>query len=103
MPARFTRRNGQDGEFCERAAESVSRKYKVVDLGQFLAQQTPWGLTVAQTGGIGVVAVILFAGWLVVHLVMRLSGFLFRLGCAAILVFLCGVVSYVVLYNLTTR
>ena len=73
------------------------------DLQQFLAQTTPWGLTVAQTGGIGVVALILLVGWFVVQVGLRLSHLIFRLGCAAIMIFLCGIVSFFVLYNLSSR
>jgi hypothetical protein len=74
-----------------------------LNLPDFLAQNTPWGLTVAQTGAIGVVALILLIGWFIVHTALRLGGVIFRLGCAALLVFICGIVSFMVLYNLATR
>ncbi len=73
------------------------------DLQQFLAQSTPWGLTVAQTGGIGVVAVILLVGWFIVQIGLRLSHLIFRLGCAAIMIFLCGVISFFAIYNFSSR
>ena len=74
-----------------------------MDLNQTLAQHTPWGLTVAQTCGIGVVAIILFFGWILVRIGLQISGLIFRLGCAALMVFICGIVSFVVLYNLTNK
>jgi len=73
------------------------------DLQQTLAQATPWGLTVAQTGSIFLVAIVLFIGWLVVHTVLRLGAVIFRLGCAALMIFICGIVSFMVLYNLSTK
>ena len=73
------------------------------DLGQTLGQATPWGLTVAQTGSIFVVAAVLLIGWVIVHTALRLGAVIFRLGCAALMIFICGIVSFMVLYNLTTR
>jgi len=74
-----------------------------LNLQNFLAQNTPWGLTVAQTGAIGVVALVLLIGWFVVHTTLRLTGTIFRLGCAALLVFICGIISFMVLYNLASK
>ncbi|HLY29365.1 MAG TPA: hypothetical protein VKQ72_23670 [Aggregatilineales bacterium] len=74
-----------------------------MNLQNFLAQNTPWGLTVAQTGAIGVVALVLLIGWFVVHTTLRLTGTIFRLGCAALLVFICGIISFMVLYNLASK
>ncbi len=68
---------------------------------QSLPNPTPWGLTVGQTLGIFVVAAILFVGWFIVRIVTRLGGLLFRLGCAALIVFICGIISFMALYNLT--
>ena len=68
---------------------------------QSLPNPTPWGLTVGQTLGIIVVAAVLFVGFLVVRVVTRLGGLLFRLGCAAMIVFICGIISFMALYNLT--
>ncbi len=68
---------------------------------QSLPNPTPWGLTVGQTLGIFAVAAVLLAGLFVVRIVTRLGGLLFRLGCAAIVVFICGVISFMTIYNLT--
>jgi hypothetical protein len=73
------------------------------DLSQFLAQSTPWVLTVGQTVSIGLMAVVLFVGWVIVHTLLRLGGFIFRIGCAGLLIFICGLASFVVLYNFTNR
>jgi hypothetical protein len=73
------------------------------DLQQTLAQATPWGLSVGQTGAIFVIAAILLVGWTVVHSALRLGALIFRLGCAALMIFICGIVSFMVLYNLTTK
>ncbi len=74
-----------------------------MDIATFLAQHTPWGLTVAQTGGIAVVAVILLVGWTMVHMMLRLTGAIFRLGCAAVFVFICGIVSFMAIYNVASK
>ena len=68
-----------------------------------LGQMLPWGLTIAQSGGIAAVAVILLVGWFVVHTMMRLTGFIFRIGCAAVFVFICGIVSFMAIYNYASR
>ncbi len=70
---------------------------------QLLEQSTFWGLTVGQTVGVFLVAVVLLAGWIVVRVGLRLAGVLFRLGCAAILVFICGLVSFLVLSNIANK
>ncbi len=69
---------------------------------QSLPNPTPWGLTVGQTLGIFVIAVVLLVGFIVVRIVTQLGGLLFRLGCAAIVVFICGIISFMALYNLTS-
>jgi hypothetical protein len=73
------------------------------NLPDLLAQPTPWGLTVAQTLAIFVVAFVLFVGWLIVRIGLRLTSMIFRLGCAALMIFVCGVVSFMVLYNFASR
>ena len=72
------------------------------NLPQLLAQPTPFGVTVGQIAAVVVVAMVLFSGWLVVRVVLRVSALFFRLGCAALIVFICGIVSFIALYNLTT-
>ena len=74
-----------------------------MDIGTFLAQHTPWGLTFAQTGAIGVVAVILLVGWSMVQVALKLTGTIFRLGCAAVFVFICGIVSFMAIYNIASK
>ncbi len=74
-----------------------------MNLQDFLAQQTPWGLTFAQTGAVGMVALILLIGWTVIHTTLRLTGTIFRLGCATLLVFICGIIGFMVLYNLARK
>ena len=71
------------------------------NLPQLLDQPTLWGLTVGQTLGVILVAFVLLAGWIFVRVVMRLAGILFRLGCAAIIVFIGGLVIFLLLSNLT--
>jgi hypothetical protein len=71
----------------------------VDDLTSLFAQPTPWGLTVGQTAGIVAVAVVLLAGWLFVQFTLRLGAFLFRMGCAMLLIFICGLASFIVIYN----
>jgi hypothetical protein len=73
------------------------------DLPQFLAEATPWGLTVGQTASIFVVAAVLLLGWVIVHVGLRLTATLFRLGCAALMVFMCGLVSFFLIYNFASR
>ena len=73
------------------------------NLPDLLGQPTPWGLTVAQTLSIVVVAFVLLIGWIIVRIGLRLTGMIFRLGCAALMVFICGVVSFMVLYNFASR
>lgn len=73
------------------------------DISQLLAQHTPWSLTVGQTAGIAVVAVILLAGWLFVQFTLRLGAFIFRMGCAMLIIFICGLASFIVLYNLSSK
>jgi hypothetical protein len=73
------------------------------DLQQLLAQGTPWGLSVGQTGAIFVIAAVLLVSWVVVHTFLRLGTVIFRLGCAALMIFVCGIVSFMVLYNLSTK
>jgi hypothetical protein len=75
----------------------------VDDISSLLPQQTPWGLTVGQTAGIAVVAVILLVGWLFVQFMLRLGEFLFRMGCALLLIFICGLASFIVIYNFSTQ
>jgi hypothetical protein len=62
---------------------------------------TPWGLTVGQTVGIFVVAAVLLVGWIIVRVVLRLGEILFRIGCVVLVVFICGIISFVAIYNLT--
>ncbi len=62
---------------------------------------TPWGLTVGQTVGIFAIAFALFIGWIIVRVVLRLGEILFRIGCIVLVVFICGIVSFVAIYNLT--
>ena len=71
------------------------------NLPQLLAQHTPFGLTVGQILGVGAVAVVLFAGWLFVRIVLRLGAIFFRIGCIALVVFICGIASFFALYNIT--
>ena len=73
------------------------------NLQDILGQATPWGLTVAQTLSIFVVAFVLMIGWIIVRIGLRLTGMIFRLGCAALIVFMCGIVSFMVLYNFASR
>jgi hypothetical protein len=73
------------------------------NLPELLAQPTPWGLTVAQTLSIFVVAFVLFVGWVIVRIGLQLTATLFRLGCAALIIFVCGIVSFMVLYNFASR
>ena len=73
---------------------------QIIDL---LPQMTPWGLTVGQTAMIFVVMLILLIGWVFVRVGLRLTGMIFRLGCAAILVFSCGIVMILLFYNLTSN
>ena len=73
------------------------------NLPQLLAQHTPFGLTVGQIASVAVVAVILFAGWLVVKIVLRLGALFFRIGCIALVVFICGIASFIALYNITLK
>ncbi len=63
---------------------------------------TPWGLTVGQTAGIFGIAVVLFIGWMIVRVVLRLGEILFRIGCIVLVVFICGIISFVAIYNLTS-
>jgi hypothetical protein len=71
----------------------------VDNLPDLLSQVTPWGLTIGQTASVFVVAFILLAGWIFVRVVLRITGLLFRLGCAALLIFICGLISFMVLSN----
>jgi hypothetical protein len=71
----------------------------VDNLPDLLAQPTPWGLTIGQTASVFVVAFVLLAGWLLVRFVLHVTGLLFRLGCAALLIFVCGLISFMVLSN----
>jgi len=48
-----------------------------------------------------VVMLILLVGWVIVHIGLQLTGTIFRLGCAAIIVFSCGIVAILLFYNLT--
>ena len=64
---------------------------------------TPWGLTVGQTAMIFVVMIVLLVGWIFVHIGLRLTGMIFRLGCAAIMVFSCGIVAILLFYNFTSN
>jgi len=73
------------------------------NLPQLLDQPTFWGLTVGQTLGVVLVAFVLLAGWIFVRFVMRLAGILFRLGCAAIIVFIGGLVIFLILSNLANQ
>ncbi len=73
------------------------------NLPDLLAQPTPWGLTVAQTLSIFVVAFVLLIGWIIVRIGLRLTSMIFRLGCAALIIFVCGIVSFMVLYNFASR
>lgn len=73
------------------------------NLPQLLAQPTPFGLTVGQIAAVAVVAMILFSGWLIVRIIMRVSALFFRIGCAALIVFICGIVSFIALYNFTAK
>ncbi len=73
------------------------------NLPDLLAQSTPWGLTVAQTLSIFVVAFVLLVGWIIVRMGLRLTSLMFRLGCAALIIFVCGIVSFMVLYNFASR
>jgi hypothetical protein len=73
------------------------------NLPELLAQPTPWGFTVGQTALVAIVAVILVSGWLAVRVALRITGLLFRLGCAALMIFVCGLVSFIMVYNYTTR
>src|SRR5205823_5664052 len=67
------------------------------NLQDILGQPTPWGLTVAQTLSIVVVAFVLLIGWIVVRVGLRLTGLIFRLGCAALIIFVCGNVRLFIL------
>ncbi len=69
---------------------------------QSLPNATPWGLTVGQTLGIVVIAAVLLGGWFIVRIVTQLSGCLFRAGCAVLVVFICGIISYMAILNLST-
>ena len=73
------------------------------NLPDLLAQPTPWGLTVAQTLSIFVVAFVLLIGWIIVRIGLRLTSMIFRLGCAALIIFVCGIVGFMVLYNFASR
>ncbi len=73
------------------------------NLPTLFAQPTPWGLSVGQTASVAVVAFVLLFGWVIVRIGLRLTSLLFRLGCAALIVFICGVVSFMMLYNIASR
>ncbi|MEP7285607.1 MAG: hypothetical protein ABI947_07565 [Chloroflexota bacterium] len=73
------------------------------DLQQILGQYTPWGLTVAQTGLVILIAAGLLFGLGVLRFVLQLTGELFRIGCAVMLLFLCGLISFMVFYNFASR
>ena len=67
-----------------------------------MAQPSPWGLTYGQTASIIVVALVLLVGWVIVRVFLRLGSIIFRLGCAALIVFICGIASFIMLYNATS-
>jgi hypothetical protein len=69
---------------------------------ELMAQPTFWGLTIGQTVSIFVVAAVLLIGWVVVRVLLQLGSIIFRLGCAALIVFICGIASFLVLYNVTS-
>jgi hypothetical protein len=51
--------------------------------------------------GIFAVAFVLLIGWIIVRVVLRLGEILFRIGCIVLVVFICGIISFVAIYNLT--
>lgn len=69
---------------------------------ELMAQPAFWGMTIGQTASIFVVAGVLLVGWVIVRTFLRLGSIIFRLGCAALIVFICGVASFIVLYNATS-
>jgi hypothetical protein len=73
------------------------------NLPELLAQPTPWGLTVAQTLSIFVVAFVLFVGWVIVRIGLQLTATLFRRGCAALIIFVGGIVSFMVRATFASR
>jgi hypothetical protein len=73
------------------------------ELQNLLSQMTPWGLTIAQTGVVFLIAVALVAGWTVIRIGLQLTGILFRIGCAALLVFICGLATFMVFYNFAAK
>ena len=73
------------------------------NLPQLFAQPTAWGLTVGQTAVIVALTFILVFGWTIVKLFFQVTGTIFRVGCAALLIFVCGLVSFMVFYNFATR
>jgi hypothetical protein len=66
----------------------------------FLDQFAPWGLTWGQSLAILALTVAGFALWTALRFFLRLGQLLFQLGCAVILLFICGVVSYLIYNNL---
>jgi hypothetical protein len=64
-------------------------------------QPTLLGVTIGQIASVFVVAAVLLVGWVIVHTLLRLGSIIFRLGCAAIIVFACGLISFMVLYNVS--
>ena len=73
------------------------------NIQNILAQPTPWGLSVAQTGAIIAVAFVLLFGWVIVRIGLRLTATIFRLGCAALIVFVRGLVSFMMFYNIASK
>lgn len=73
------------------------------NLPELLQQPTPWGLTIGQTAVIALITFVLVFGWTIIKFFLQLTGTIFRVGCAAVLIFVCGLVSFMVFYNISTR
>jgi hypothetical protein len=73
------------------------------DLQQLFIQATPWGLTVGQTVVVLLIATGLVVGWTMLRSFLRLTATIFQIGCAALLVFICGITSFMVFYNFASR
>jgi hypothetical protein len=49
------------------------------------------------------IATGLVVGWTMVKTFLQLTATIFQIGCAALLVFICGLTSFMVFYNLASR
>jgi hypothetical protein len=77
--------------------------FLTLDLQEWLNQPTLWGLSVGQTAVIVILTGILVLGWTFVRFILQLTGTIFRIGCALLLCFICGLVSFIVIYNFSAR